>query len=103
MGSRQLGADFNFAWPTARIAVMGAEGAAQQLIKRFPDRPARGAADQGGLHRLLQPVHGHPVDRGRARIHRRRHRPAPARLLLRKSLHLLRDKRTGPGLDASTA
>lgn len=27
MGSKQLGADMNFAWPTARIAVMGAEGA----------------------------------------------------------------------------
>ena len=27
MGSKQLGADVNFAWPTARIAVMGAEGA----------------------------------------------------------------------------
>lgn len=26
MGSRQLTADFNFAWPTARIAVIGAEG-----------------------------------------------------------------------------
>lgn len=37
MGSRQLTADFNFAWPTARIAVIGAEGAAQLLMKRFPD------------------------------------------------------------------
>ncbi len=27
MGSKQLGADINFAWPTARIAVMGAESA----------------------------------------------------------------------------
>ena len=27
MGSKQLGADVNFAWPTARIAVMGAESA----------------------------------------------------------------------------
>src|SRR6202011_718518 len=37
MGSRQLTADFNYAWPTARIAVIGAEGAAQLLMKRFPD------------------------------------------------------------------
>ncbi|WP_276527273.1 carboxyl transferase domain-containing protein, partial [Nocardia cerradoensis] len=27
MGSKQLGADVNLAWPTARIAVMGAESA----------------------------------------------------------------------------
>ena len=40
MGSKQLSADFNFAWPTARIAVIGAEGAAQLLMKRFPDPTA---------------------------------------------------------------
>ncbi|MDF0530778.1 acyl-CoA carboxylase subunit beta [Tsukamurella sp. 8F] len=33
MGSKQLGADFSFAWPTARLAVMGAESAAA-IIKR---------------------------------------------------------------------
>ena len=40
MGSKQLGADVNFAWPTARIAVIGAEGAAQLLVGRFPDPTA---------------------------------------------------------------
>lgn len=40
MGSKQLTSDFNFAWPTARIAVIGAEGAAQLLVKRFPDPTA---------------------------------------------------------------
>lgn len=35
MGSKQLTADLNFAWPTARIAVIGADGAAQLLMKRF--------------------------------------------------------------------
>ena len=30
MGSKQLTADLNFAWPTARIAVIGADGAAQR-------------------------------------------------------------------------
>ncbi|HEY6574845.1 MAG TPA: acyl-CoA carboxylase subunit beta [Mycobacterium sp.] len=37
MGSKQLTADLNFVWPTARIAVIGADGAAQLLVKRFPD------------------------------------------------------------------
>jgi len=34
MGSKHLGADANLAWPTARIAVMGAEGAVNILYRR---------------------------------------------------------------------
>jgi propionyl-CoA carboxylase beta chain len=34
MGSKHLGADMNLAWPTAQIAVMGAQGAANILYRR---------------------------------------------------------------------
>ncbi|MBD3191789.1 MAG: methylmalonyl-CoA carboxyltransferase [Candidatus Heimdallarchaeota archaeon] len=34
MSSKHLGSDVNFAWPTAEIAVMGAEGAVQILFRR---------------------------------------------------------------------
>lgn len=34
MNSKSIGADFNFAWPTAEIAVMGAKGAAEIIFKR---------------------------------------------------------------------
>jgi propionyl-CoA carboxylase beta chain len=34
MNSKNLGGDFNFAWPTAEIAVMGPEGAVSILYKR---------------------------------------------------------------------
>jgi len=34
MGSKHLGADSNFAWPTAQIAVMGAQGAVNILYRR---------------------------------------------------------------------
>jgi propionyl-CoA carboxylase beta chain len=34
MGSKHLGADMNVAWPTAQIAVMGAQGAANILYRR---------------------------------------------------------------------
>jgi len=34
MGSKHLGADVNFAWPTAEIAVMGAKGAVNILYRR---------------------------------------------------------------------
>ena len=34
MGSKHLGADMNFAWPTAEVAVMGAEGAVNIVYRR---------------------------------------------------------------------
>ncbi len=34
MNSKNIGADMNFAWPTAEIAVMGAKGAAEIIFKR---------------------------------------------------------------------
>jgi acetyl-CoA carboxylase carboxyltransferase component len=93
MGSKQLSADLNFAWPTARIAVIGAEGAAQLLVKRFPDPTAPEvqkiradfiagynenmatpwiAAERGFIDAVIQ--------------------PHETRLLLRRSLKLLGDK-----------
>src|ERR1019366_6108421 len=38
MSSKHLRADFNFAWPTAEIAVMGPEGAVNIVYKRELDR-----------------------------------------------------------------
>lgn len=34
MGSKNVGGDYNFAWPTAEIAVMGAEGAVNLLYRK---------------------------------------------------------------------
>ena len=34
MGSKHLGADMNLAWPTAQIAVMGAQGAVNILYRK---------------------------------------------------------------------
>jgi len=45
MGSKHLGADMNFAWPTAEVAVMGAEGAVNILYRR----EIADAADPGPL------------------------------------------------------
>jgi len=45
MNSKHIGADMNFAWPTAEIAVMGAKGAAEIIFKReinaAPDKEAK--------------------------------------------------------------
>ncbi len=47
MGSKHIRTDFNFAWPTAEIAVMGAEGAVNILYKR----ELQAAKDQDRLRR----------------------------------------------------
>jgi propionyl-CoA carboxylase beta chain len=49
MGSKHLGADLNFAWPTAQIAVMGAQGAVNILYRA----QLREAPDPGALRAEL--------------------------------------------------
>ncbi|GAB3992398.1 acyl-CoA carboxylase subunit beta [Nocardioides marmoraquaticus] len=44
MGSKHLGADINLAWPTAQIAVMGAQGAANIVYRK----ELKAVADEGG-------------------------------------------------------
>ncbi|MFN4256510.1 MAG: acyl-CoA carboxylase subunit beta [Saprospiraceae bacterium] len=44
MNSKHIGADMNFAWPTAEIAVMGAKGASEIIFKREIDAAADPAA-----------------------------------------------------------
>ena len=71
MGSKHLGADVNLAWPTAQIAVMGAQGAVNILYRkelaghRGSRRPA-GGADHRVRRRARQ-----PLPRRRARLRRR--------------------------------
>jgi acetyl-CoA carboxylase carboxyltransferase component len=93
MGCKQLTADLNFAWPTARIAVIGADGAAQLLMKRFPDptTPEAQAIKKDFIdgYNLNLAIPWTAAERGYIDgvI-----QPHETRLLLRKSLHLLRDK-----------
>jgi propionyl-CoA carboxylase beta chain len=44
MGSKNVGGDFNFAWPTAEIAVMGAQGAVNLLYRKELEKA--GTADK---------------------------------------------------------
>ena len=49
MNSKHIGADFNYAWPTAEIAVMGAKGASEIIFKReiaAADDPAKKLAEK---------------------------------------------------------
>ena len=49
MSSKQMGNDVAFAWPTAQIAVMGAEGAARLLNRREIDAAADPAAAEAAF------------------------------------------------------
>jgi len=49
MSSKYLGTDVNFAWPSAEIAVMGAEGAANILFRDQIEAAADPAAEQARL------------------------------------------------------
>ena len=48
MSSKHVGADFNFAWPTAEVAVMGPEGAVNIVFRSGarprPTTPSRAAS-----------------------------------------------------------
>ena len=93
MASKHIGGDFNYAWPTAEIAVMGPQAAVNIIFKREiaaapdPDQKARElvedyterfanpyvAAERGFLDDVIEPQQTRPV--------------------LIRSLRLLRDKR----------
>jgi propionyl-CoA carboxylase beta chain len=54
MGSKHLGADINLAWPTAQIAVMGAQGAANIVYRRRLAEAAERGEDVEALRAELQ-------------------------------------------------
>ena len=60
MGSKHLGADVNLAWPTARIAVMGAEGAVGVLHRRELAAAADPDALRARLVAAYESTHGTP-------------------------------------------
>lgn len=95
MGSKQLGADINLAWPTARIAVMGAESAvsliaAKQLADTPDEQRAAVRQDMVDFYNATVATPWVAAERGYldAVIE-----PSATRLEIRRALHLLRDKR----------
>ena len=76
MSSKHVRADFNFAWPTAEVAVMGPEGAVNIIFRH----ELESADDPGGTprraDRRLQGAVREPVRGRRARLRRRRDRAA---------------------------
>ncbi|MEP7104465.1 MAG: carboxyl transferase domain-containing protein, partial [Chloroflexota bacterium] len=81
MNSKHIRADFNVAWPTAEVAVMGPEGAVNIIFRReleaAADQPAKRrelvadyseqfanpfeAAERGYIDDVIEPAHTRPV------------------------------------------
>ena len=73
MSTKHIRGDLNFAWPTAEIAVMGAEGAVNIIFKDAIAGADDPAAERERLVAEYEARVRQPVRRGRARLHRRRH------------------------------
>jgi propionyl-CoA carboxylase beta chain len=59
MGSKHLGADMNAAWPTAQIAVMGAQGAVNILYRKELAEAAEAGREEDRRAELVQESEDH--------------------------------------------
>ncbi|GGK65702.1 hypothetical protein GCM10007964_05900 [Sphaerisporangium melleum] len=93
MGSKHLGADINLAWPTAQIAVMGAQGAVNILYRRELAAAADPETERARLIAQYEDTLANPylaAERGYvdAVI-----RPSTTRVQIVRALRALRNKR----------
>ena len=91
MCSKDLGADIFLAWPTAEIAVMGAEAQAN-VIFRKEIKAARSGGQAPGYRQLREPAL-QPLHRGLPRLHRRRDHAPETRARLIEAFEILATKR----------
>lgn len=94
MGSKNLGGDLNFAWPTARIAVMGAEGAVDLLQRRQIEEagPEEGPKLRQQLIDMYNEFIATPYTAAERGYIDAVIEPSQTRLVLRGALEQLRDK-----------
>ena len=97
MGSKHLGADVNLAWPTAQIAVVGAQGAVNVLYRKELKAAAERGEDVDALRSGLQTEYEDALanpyiaaDRGYVD---QVIKPSQTRVTLARSLRALADKR----------
>jgi propionyl-CoA carboxylase beta chain len=96
MGSKQLGADVNLAWPTAEIAVMGGQGAVNILYRGEIKKAEEAGEDVAAVRTPRERVH---LQRGIPFLAAERGEldgiiePAQTRVSVAKALRALRGKR----------
>jgi methylmalonyl-CoA carboxyltransferase large subunit len=93
MCSRDLGADRVFAWPTAEIAVMGADGAAEIVFKREIDAAEDKAAARAKFTAEYRDTFSTPYVAGARRMVDDIIEPNQTRIAIARSLEVLQSKR----------
>ena len=94
MGSKHLGADINLAWPTAQIAVMGAQGAVNILYRNeLEERRRPGGARAPSWSRSTRTRSPTPTSPPSAATSTRSSSPHETRVEVVRALRLLRSKR----------
>jgi propionyl-CoA carboxylase beta chain len=97
MGSKQLGADLNFAWPTAEIAVMGGQGAVNILYRGEIKKAEEAGEDVAAVRTRLANEYTYNVANPYLAAERGELdgiiEPAATRVAIVKALRALRTKR----------
>ena len=102
MGSKQLGADLNFAWPTAEIAVMGGQGAVNILYRDELKEAEAAGEDVAKVRADLAHAYTYNVASPFLAAERGEIdgviEPAATRVTIIKGLRALKDKKSSPPL-----
>jgi propionyl-CoA carboxylase beta chain len=93
MGSKHLGADLNFAWPTAQLAVMGAQGAVNILYRADLAAASDPAARRAELVQEYEDTLANPYIAAERGYLDAVIRPAQTRSQIVRGLRMLRTKR----------
>jgi propionyl-CoA carboxylase beta chain len=93
MGSKHLGADINFAWPTAQIAVMGAQGAVNILYRQELKDAADPIAERSRLVTEYEDTFANPYIAAERGYVDAVIKPSATRVQLTRALRALRTKR----------
>ena len=93
MCSKDLGADCSFAWPTAEVAVMGAEGAVEIMFRKEMQEATDKAAKRAELIEQYRSTFGSPYVAAGRRLVDDIIEPANTRKHLAQALEYLQNKR----------
>lgn len=92
MNSKHIGADMNFAWPTAEIAVMGAKGAAEIIFKREITKAGDPEAKWREMEQLYSDKFANPYRAAERGFIDEVIEPAETRIKLIKAFKMLENK-----------
>ena len=92
MNSKHIGGDFNYAWPSAEIAVMGPKGAVEIIFKKDIDANADPVARERELENSYREKFANPYIAAERGYVDDVIEPSQTRLVLIRALSLLENK-----------